>query len=160
MQNFSELLLRRKFANGCFINCRINFTLKNPIFSTSISETSENNCSYFMIGFLWSLYSLPTFIRVYSNSKEVSYLSWQNTYPNLKYTCHIKLTFFLWTKLLENLLLAKYLISVTAPLFRYHYRCLKKVIHQVDSKNGWLLLSGSLRQNLVVFVLTLENAFS
>ena len=62
------------------------------------------------------LLSLATFLRVHSNSKEVSYLSWQNTYPNLKTTCHIKLKFFLWTKLLENLLLAKYLISVAAPL--------------------------------------------
>ena len=62
------------------------------------------------------LLSLTTFLRVHSNSKEVSYLSWQNTYPNLKTTCHIKLKFFLWTKLIENLLLAKYLISVTAPL--------------------------------------------
>ena len=49
---------------------------------------------------------LTTFLRIHSNSKEVSYLSWQNTYPNLKTTCHIKLKFFLWTKLLENLLLA------------------------------------------------------
>ena len=45
-----------------------------------------------------------------------SYFSWQNTYPNLKTTCHAKLHFFSWTKLLENLLLAKYLMSVTAPL--------------------------------------------
>ena len=37
-------------------------------------------------------------------------------YPNSKTTCHIKLKFFLWAKLLENLLLAKYFISVTAPL--------------------------------------------
>ena len=59
---------------------------------------------------------LVTFLRVHSNSKEVSYLSKQNTYPNLKTTCHIKLNSFLWTKLLENLLLAKYLISVTADL--------------------------------------------
>ena len=50
------------------------------------------------------------------NSKEVSYLPWQNTYPNLKTSCHIKLKFFLWTKLLENLLLAKYLKFVDAPL--------------------------------------------
>ena len=62
------------------------------------------------------LLSLATFLRVHSNSKEVSYLSWQNTYPNLKTTYHIKLKFFLWTKLLENLLHAKYLISVAAPL--------------------------------------------
>ena len=72
---------------------------------------------------LWLVYkiyrellSLATFLRVHSNSKEVSYLSWQNTYPNLKTTCHIKLKFFLWTKLLENLLHAEYLISVAAAL--------------------------------------------
>ena len=62
------------------------------------------------------LLSLATFLRVYPNTKEVSYLSWQNAYPNLKTTCHIMLKCLLWTKLLENLLLAKYLISVTAPL--------------------------------------------
>ena len=39
------------------------------------------------------LLSLMTFLRVHSNSKEVSYLPWQNTYPNLKTTCHIKLNF-------------------------------------------------------------------
>ena len=60
--------------------------------------------------------SLTTFLRVHSNSKDVSYLYRQNTYPNLKITCHIKLKFFLWTKLLENLLIAKYLISLTASL--------------------------------------------
>ena len=69
------------------------------------------------------LLTLLTFLRVHSNSKVVSYLSWQNTYSNLKTTCHIKLKIFLWTKLLQNLLLAKYLISVPAPL-----NCLKMCI--------------------------------
>ena len=32
--------------------------------------------------------------------------------------------------------------------FHYQYRCLKNVLHQIDSKNWWLLLSSSLRQNL------------
>ena len=41
--------------------------------------------------------------------KEVSYLSWQNTYPNLKTTCHKKLKFFSWIKLLEYLLIVKHL---------------------------------------------------
>ena len=41
------------------------------------------------------------------------YVSLKN---NLKITCHTKLKFFLWTKLLENFLLAKYFISATAPL--------------------------------------------
>ena len=49
-------------------------------------------------------------------TREVSYHYWQNGYPNLKTTSQIKLKFFLWTKLLENLLLAKYLISVAATL--------------------------------------------
>ena len=62
------------------------------------------------------LLSLATFLRVHSNLEEVSYLSSQNTYPNLKTASHIKLKFFLWTKLHENLLLARYLISVAAPL--------------------------------------------
>ena len=57
---------------------------------------------------------LATFPRVHSNSKEVSYLSWQNGYPNL--------SFFLWTKLRESLLLAKYFISLTAALS--HFRIL------------------------------------
>ena len=51
-------------------------------------------------------------------TQEVSYVSCQNTYPNSKTTCHNKLQFFLWTKLLENLTLAKYLIYFTAP-FNY-----------------------------------------
>ena len=75
---------------------------------------------------LWLVYkiyrellSLATFLPAHSNSKEVSYLSWPNTYPNLKTTCHIKLKFFLWTKLLENLLHAKCLISVAAPLIQH-----------------------------------------
>ena len=68
------------------------------------------------------LLSLATFLRVHSNSKEVSYLSWQNTYPNVRTTCHVNLKFFLWTNLLENLLLAKSLISVPAVLI-YCTKC-------------------------------------
>ena len=62
------------------------------------------------------LLSLATFLSVHSNSEEVSDLSWQNMYPNLKTTGHMKLKFFLWTIILDNLLLAKYIISVAAPL--------------------------------------------
>ena len=62
------------------------------------------------------LLSLVTFFRVHSISEKISYLSWQNTYPNLKTSCYIKLKFLLRTKLQENLLLAKYLISVAASL--------------------------------------------
>ena len=45
--------------------------------------------------------------------------------------------------------------------FHYQCRCLKNVIHQIDSKNGWLLLSASFTAKVAwVFVLTLKNAFS
>ena len=39
-----------------------NFTLKNRLFVASISETSENVCFYFMIGFPWSLYLHTIFL--------------------------------------------------------------------------------------------------
>ena len=38
--------------------------------------------------------------------------------------------------------------SIKLYTFYYQFRCLKNVIHQIDSKNEWLLLSASLRQNL------------
>ena len=63
--------------------------------------------------------SFATFLRVHSNSKEVSCFYWQNSYPNLKTICDIKAKFFLWNKLLESLLLAKYLISVASTLNVY-----------------------------------------
>ena len=45
--------------------------------------------------------------------------------------------------------------------FHYQYRDLKTVIHQIDSKNGWLLLSARFTAKFrLVFVLTLESAFS
>ena len=71
---------------------------------------------WFVCKFTENHLSLATFLRVHSNSKEVSYLSWQNRYPNLKTTYHIKLKFFFWTKLLMSLLLAKYVVSVAAAL--------------------------------------------
>ena len=40
----------------------------------------------------------------------------KNKYPNLKITFHIKPKFFSWVKLLQNLLLTKYLMSVAAVL--------------------------------------------
>ena len=43
----------------------------------------------------WELLSLTTFLRVHLNSEQVSYLSWQSTYPKLKTTRHIKLKCFL-----------------------------------------------------------------
>ena len=56
---------------------------------------------------------LPTFRRVHSNSKEVSYLPWQDNHLNLRTTCQ-QAKIFMWTKLPENLYLEKYLVSVAA----------------------------------------------
>ena len=85
------------------------------------------------------LLSLATFLRVHSKSKGVSYLSWQNKYPNLKTACHIGLKFFLWTKLLENVLLAKYLISVAAALSAGSPKAskLKKSLGTLNGKNAF-----------------------
>ena len=52
------------------------------------------------------------------------YLSYCEEMHILKTTCHIKLRFFLWTKLQEKLLLVKYLIFVAATLIllkKRHY---------------------------------------
>ena len=96
---------------------------------------------------LWLVYKiyrelllLVTFLRVHSNSKELS-SSWQNMYPNLKTTCHIKLKFFLWTKLLENLLQAKYLISVCISMQNstqfIHYFIHSPYDHQSGYNHFW-----------------------
>ena len=39
--------------------------------------------------------SLTNFLRVHSNTKEASYLPWQNKYPKLKAICYIKQNVFL-----------------------------------------------------------------
>ena len=60
-------------------------------------------------------------------------------------------------------LLLIFLICLYNQLSSIHsiIRCLKNVIHQIDSKNRWLLLSASFTAKFgLVFVLTLENAFS
>ena len=83
----------------------------------TISENYEpmRVWSWLVYKFAYNYCHLRLFSK-FIQTQEVSYLSWPNMYPNMKTTCHIKLKFFMWTKLLENLLLAKYLISVTAPL--------------------------------------------
>ena len=52
-------------------------------------------------------------------------LPWQNKYSSLKNNCHIKPKLFLWIKLLENLHLTIYLISVaeTSKLSRQTKAC-------------------------------------
>ena len=50
--------------------------------------------------------------------------------------------------------------SINFFLIPLSYSCLKNVIHQIDSKNEWLLLSITFAAKLeLVFVLTFENAF-
>ena len=95
------------------------------------------------------LLSLATYLRVHSNSKEVPYFSWENTYPNLRTTCHIKLKLFLWTKLLENSLLAKYLLSLAATLlFSYYllFTLLQKQPSEVFSKKKVFLKISQISQ--------------
>ena len=68
-----------------------------------VHKFTENYCHLRLFSkFSWTQKSYPT--------------SLWHMYPNLKTICHIKLKYFLWAKLLKNLLLAKYLIPVTAPL--------------------------------------------
>ena len=51
--------------------------------------------------------------------------------------------------------------SIKFYTFRHQCRCLKNVIHQIDRKNEWLLLSTSFTTKFgLVFVLTLKDAFS
>ena len=72
---------------------------------------------------LWLIYKFTEnyyYWRLFSE-----FIQTQKKYPtfldklNLKTTCHVKLKCFLWAKLLKNLFLAKYLISVTAPLISW-----------------------------------------
>ena len=71
---------------------------------------------WFVCKFTKNYCHLRLFSEFIQNSEMVSYFSWKNTYSNLKTTCHIKLKYFLWTKPLQNLSLAKYLMLVTATL--------------------------------------------
>ena len=58
-----------------------------------------------------------------------------------------------------------YMFTQPIKLYIFHYHVLKvqmfeNVIHQIDSKNEWLLLSASFTAKFgLVFVLTLENVF-
>ena len=66
----------------------------------------------------WVVYKIRTSITGNFSASlfKVSYLPWQNICSNIKTTGQIRSNFFLWTKLLQNLLLAKYLIYVAATL--------------------------------------------
>ena len=82
--------------------------MKNIFRKQSANESLIMGCLQIYREYL----SLVTFLRVHSNSKEITYLTLQNKYRSLKTTCHIKPK----TKLLKNLLLAKYFKSLAAAL--------------------------------------------
>ena len=130
MQTFLEHLFWRTSANGCSMLELIRRRSKVQEGSESCERAlkfdqwktfSENYKSIrvWLRLIYRELLPLVTFLQVYSNSKELPYLSWQNKYLNLKTTCHIKLKCFLWPKLLECLLLAKYLIYVAGTLSKF-----------------------------------------
>ena len=98
---------------------------------------------------------LATFLQVHSNSKEVSYISWQNKYPNLKITYYIKPKFFMWTKLPKNLLLAKYLIYVATTLINKKY-VLKK--YWLNSQKNTSSMCHSLFYDKICSLLLLKNS--
>ena len=131
-------------------------------FSLWVSKTlSEWESDYDFLQIYRQLLSLATFLRVHSNSIVVSYLSWQNRYPNLKTTCHIKLKFFLWTTILKNLLLAKYFISVAATLiiplqilFNVNFSI------QIFTRSIIILVSRYLQEALSINVIVAFNFFS
>ena len=93
---------------------------------------------------------------------------WHCIFDSFNDTCREKLV--LYSIQYKNLLNYKggcfwyfsYVFTINQVLlFPLSYRCLKKVIHQIDSKNLWLLLSGTFTAKFeLVFVLTFENAFS
>ena len=79
---------------------------------------------------------------------------------NLSFT-HISTIMAAWLLLTFYICLHNQLTCIHSIITYQMYRRLKNVIHQIDSKNEWLLLSASFTAKFVLaFVLTLENAFS
>ena len=82
-----------------------NFTLKNQYqYSTSISETSENVCFYFMIGFPWSLYLHTIFLwcgeKETSNTKYLQLIKRRSKVQES--SCERALNFDQWKTFSEN----------------------------------------------------------
>ena len=122
-------------------------------FSENYNESFVNICLQIYRESL----SLVTFLGIHSNSKEVSCLSWQNTYPNSKTTCHIKLKFFFLTKLLENVLLAKYIIAVAAA--SKDFWCYFIEINKLMTYKGALKLH-FMRHSCVVIILLSTDLYN
>ena len=74
---------------------------------------------------------------------------------------HFSTTMVAWLLLTFLICLHNQLSSIHYITDIKEYRCLKNVIHQIASKNEWLLLSARFTEKFgLTFVLTLENAFS
>ena len=109
-----ELIKRRSKVQKYISHVNVLWTLTEE----KIFQKLQGNYSFIMtcLQIYCEQSSLKTFLQVHSISKEVSYLPWQNKSPNLKTTCHIKQTFFLWIRHLENLLFTNHSRSLSAVL--------------------------------------------
>ena len=106
-----EELTKRRSKEHVMWTCFKFWPMKNIFWKLEVNESLIMSC----LQIYQETLLLATFLRAHSNSKEVSYLSWKNLFPNLKTICHIKLKLFFWTKFLENVLLAKHVISGVFP---------------------------------------------
>ena len=107
---------------------------------------------------------------IFSNQKyESTELSLETNFPSFNNTRSEKFCFIQFSTGMAGWLLLTFLIclynqlsSTIHSIITYQdYRCLKNVIHQLDSKNEWLLLPASFTAKfLLAFLLKLESAFS
>ena len=99
------------------------------------------------------------FLRFIRLEKHMSIMELCETHKNLSFTViSTKKIIEIQGWLLLTFFICLHNQVILIPL---SHRCLKNVIHQVYSKNEWLLLSVTFTANLeLVFVLTFENAFS
>ena len=117
----------------------MKFSRKTQTYKTSIMVCLQNYREKLLF---------VNFRRLHSNSKVVSIIPWQNKYSDLKTTCHIKPKFLLCTKILENLLLAKYLVSVLAALKKF----LSQSFHSIWVRDNLPKSSRKLNQRAVRFL--------
>ena len=103
----------------------------------------------FMYGLKWNLEE-----KVFSCVNDTHWKRLCFTQFSTRMAVLLSLTFFIC---FHNQLSSMATSSIIAY---FYYRCLKNVIHQINSKNDWLLLSGSFTASFELdFVLTLENTF-
>ena len=109
--------------------------------------------------FLNSL-SKTLFIKTITNSSITNY-SINNTHREKLFRLLEYMNMAAWLLLTFFICLRNDLSPIHFIIAYSQSRCLKNVIHQIDNKNEWLLLSSCFTADLgLVFVLKLENAFS